>query len=184
MLLQTNFQTTKAATDFFISQTNLTSAQQACVVAFLNQRGMTNRDIRSALCIDKVYTVTHLKRTGTALSLIELELWHQNPDRISLGHVRAITKLPMEQRESLLRELLVRKIPVSHFEAIAKGKHIETDADIKRFERVIGDMLSREIEVQYNQKTGSGCLSLSFTGLDDLEQMTAALRQVQSHIDF
>lgn len=178
MSLKIHFQNTDDAATYFVSQNHLTRAQQAYIVAFLSKHGMTNREIRSTLDIDKVYTVTHLKRTGSALSLTELELWHHNPDRISLGHVRAIAKLPLDQRESLLRQLLTQKVPVSHFEAIAKGKRIETDADIKRFERVIGDLLGREIEVQYNQKTGTGYLNLSFTGLDDLEQITSALRQL------
>ncbi len=72
--------------------------KKAYVVAFLSGEGRSNSQIREDLGIEKVYTVTHLKRAGT-LSEEELTLWLRNPRKITLGHVRAVAKLPFSKRE-------------------------------------------------------------------------------------
>jgi ParB family transcriptional regulator, chromosome partitioning protein len=165
------------AITYALTTPGMGNAQLAAIVAFLFANGLTNREIRASLNIKKVYTVTHLKRAGAALTPEEMELWHSNPARITLGHIRAIAKLPLTSREPLLRSLLLKKQPVSDFEALAKGKHVENSADIRKFERVIGDILGRDIKVDYNSKNSFGYLQLSFYGLDDLENITTALQE-------
>lgn len=152
-----------------------TDAEKAYVVAMLSRHGMSNAQIRHALGIPKVYTVTHLKRAGMSLSDSELLLWHRNPHRITLGHVRAIAKLPQAQKENLLRDLLLRKTPVHQFEALAQGKGMERDADVVRYESVMGEVLGRRIKIQYNQAKRSGSITLDFYTLDDLDAIAKSL---------
>ena len=176
--LQTQFDSRESAIQYIQKNRDVSDAQKATVVAYLFSSGLTNKDVRQALQIAKVYTVTHLKRAGTSLTEEELQLWHDNPQRITLGHIRAIAKLSFENRDALLRSLLLHKQPVSKFEAIAQGKHVESNADIRKFERMVGDMLGREVKVSYNSKSEVGHLNLSFFGLDDLEAITEALQNV------
>lgn len=166
---------TQEAVDFYHANPACTDAAKAYVIALLSREGLSNRAIRAALNIDKVYTVTHLKRVGLALTEAELTLWHKNPSRITLGHVRAIAKLPQQAREKMLRQLLAKKTPVHHFTAIAQGATAQRDADIKRYEERMAEVLGRPIKIRYNDARQSGSLSLDFYTLDDLDQLAVAL---------
>lgn len=149
---------------------NATDAIKAFVVYQLSGLGYQNKDIRHILRIPKVYTVTHLKRAGS-LSNDELNLWHKNPNRISLGHVRAIAKLPQKRRESLLRDLLVRHSSVHAFEMIASGKTEQEDADMRSLTQSLESKLQRPVSMHYDRKTGKGSMTFSFYGVDDLETL-------------
>lgn len=164
------------AINHFLSNQNLTDAELAYIVATLSNDGYRNKAIREALSIEKVYTVTHLKRAGTRLTEEELRLWHKNHCRITLGHVRAIALLPQKRREELLRDLLKRKIPVHKLAAVAQGKkEAHVDTDIKRYEQFMGEVLGRNVVISYNATNSSGVLALSFYSLDDLEDVSAKL---------
>lgn len=162
------------AIEFFNSENCYSDAARAYVVRTLNQEGYTNLKILEALNIKKGYTVTHLKRVGLLLSEEELSLWHSNPKRISLGHVRAIAKLPRSQREELLRSLLVKKISVRKFESLAKGE-MDTDSDISRYENLMSEVIGRQVGIKFNNQKLTGTITLDFFGLDDLEVITKAL---------
>lgn len=163
------------AIKYYKGKTDLTDAEKAYVVAMLSKEGRSNKDIRKLLGIDKVYTVSHLKRVGTCLTESELNLWHKNPSRITLGHARAIAKLPTWKREELLRSLLTKRTPVQKYEAIAKGNGDDRDTDIKRYERVMGDVLGRQINIRFNPAKHSGSVTLDFFGLDDLDHISRLL---------
>lgn len=62
------------AIEYYKSKSDLTDAEKAYVVAILSQEGYSNKSIRQSLGIEKVYTVTHLKRAGASLSESELNL--------------------------------------------------------------------------------------------------------------
>lgn len=163
------------AIDYYTNKDNLTDAEKAYVIAILNREGYSNKAIRQALNINKVYVVTHLKRVGTSLSESELNLWHRNPDRITLGHVRAIAKLPQSKREEMLRGLLTKRTPVHEFESIAQGKSDNQDTDIKRYEQIMGEVLGRQIKIRFNAAKRSGSISLDFYSLDDLDHISQSL---------
>lgn len=163
------------AVDFYLDNPTCSDAAKACVVAFLSKEGLSNRAIRAVLNIDKVYTVTHLKRVGLALTEAELALWHKNPTRITLGHVRAIAKLPQNEREKMLRKQLARKTPVHQFESIAQGNTEQRDADINRYQDRMAEVLGRPVKIRYNNAKQSGSLSLDFFTLEDLDQLASAL---------
>jgi ParB family chromosome partitioning protein len=157
----------------YYSRPGLTDAERAFVVAFLSTKGYRNKSIRNALGIKNVYTVSHLSRAGS-LTDAELTLWHRNPHRIKLGHIRAVASLPAAHREDVLRGLLVRRRSVRDLVATLRGDDVVDNADIKRYEQVMGDVLGRVVKVRFDD-SGSGSLSLSFHGLDDLDDITQRL---------
>ncbi len=166
---------TNDAIMYYTSRTDCTGAEKSYIVAMLSREGFTNKAIRKALKIKKVYTVTHLKRVGTSLTEKELTLWHRNPDKITLGHVRAIAKLPQPKREEMLRGLLTKRTSVQKFELIAQGKSCERNTDIQLYERLMGEVLGRQIKIRYNPSKRSGTITLDFFTLEDLDNISLAL---------
>lgn len=165
----------KEAIDHYLKAQSLTDAERAYVISILSKEGFSNQRIRAALGISKVYTVTHLLRVGKSLSIEELTLWHSNASRITLGHLRAIAKMPQNKRESLMRELLTKKIPVFKYEALAKGDAERKDVDIQRYEQIMGEVIGRNVKISFNQAKKSGTISLDFYGLDDLDNISERL---------
>ena len=105
------------ATEYYSD--DLSDAHKAFTVAFLSSH-YSNKQIRYSLNIKNNYTVSHLKAVGLKLTENELELWHQNQDKISLGHVRAITKYDAVKRDSILRDILAKGHSVRYVESLEK----------------------------------------------------------------
>ncbi|WP_423839452.1 hypothetical protein [Vibrio cholerae] len=57
----------REAIDYYHQHPGMTDAEKAYVVAFLSGEGRSNSQIREDLGIEKVYTVTHLKRAEYAI---------------------------------------------------------------------------------------------------------------------
>ncbi|HDZ37060.1 MAG TPA: transcriptional regulator [Marinobacter sp.] len=153
---------------------NLTDAQKAHLIGFLSDEGLRNSEIREALDIDRPYTVSHLKRAAR-LSENELTLWHNNPTKITLGHVRAIANFPEARRTKMLRDLLARRIPVHEYESIARGEASEIDVDIKRFQESVSEQTGHPISIRYNSRKRSGSISIQFFSLGELEDIAEQL---------
>lgn len=166
---------TDEAIDYFHQHPDCTDAIKSYIVAFLYGEGFQNAGIRTALNIDKVYLVTHLKRAGTLLSETELELWHNNSKAITLGHVRAIARLPRTERETLLRGLLTSRTPVSKFESLGKGEDSKKDVNIKRYEELMQNVTGRITKIRFNNAKQSGSITLDFFSLDALDDISKAL---------
>lgn len=160
---------------YYNGNPNITDAEKAYVVAVMHNDKYTNKMIRKALSIKAVYTVTHLLRVGTRLTEPELVLWHKNASRITMGHVRAIAKLPYEKRDGMLRALLTKRIPVSQFEAVARGGVDDRNTDIKRYETLMSEVVGRPINIKFNKVSGNGKITLDFYGLDDLDELSRAI---------
>lgn len=169
------FVDSEEAIEHYHAHRDKNDALKAYIVGYLSKEKMSNKSIRSALGIEQVYTVTHLKRAGTLLSEDELTLWFNNPDKISLGHVRAIAKFEQSKRERLLRDLLVKKIPVQSYETLARGEKDERDVDIKRLEELIASQLGREVTISYSSRKKTGTISLGYYQLDDLDRIITKL---------
>lgn len=163
------------ALDFLRDTPDITDPQRAYVIAFLSRKGWTNRQIRSHLGIDKVYTLTHFKRVGLALSDIEFNLWEKNPERITLGHLRVVCHLKPIVREPLLRKLLAQRQSVSKLHGLVRGQVQHSSADIKRYENQMEDVLGRAVRIQFDAARQCGKLTLDFYGLDDLDVVATAL---------
>lgn len=163
------------ALDFVRKTPAISDPQRAYVIAFLSRQGWTNRQIRQQLDIDKVYTLTHFKRVGMALSDIEFDLWEKNPERITLGHLRALCHMKSEVREPLLRLLVAHRLSVTKLQQRIQAQSHHSNADIKRFENNMEDKLGRGVKIQFDPSRQSGKLTLDFFGLDDLDHLAAAL---------
>lgn len=163
------------ALDFVRKAQSISDPQRAYVIAFLSREGWTNRQIRQQLGIDKVYTLTHFKRVGLVLSDIEFDLWEKNPERITLGHLRALCHLKSEAREPLLRLLIAQRLSVTKLHHRVQAQTHHTSADIKRFENSMEDSLGRGVKIHFDPARQSGKLTLDFFGLDDLDHLAAAL---------
>lgn len=170
LLIETN-----DALDFLAKTSYVTDPQRAYVIAFLSRKGWTNRQIRTHLGIDKVYTLTHFKRVGMALSDVEFSLWARNPARLTLGHMRALCHLQPNVREPLMRSVVAHGLSVAKLLQRIKGQTQTADADIKRYETLMEEKLGRGIRIQFDPVRQSGKLTLDFFGLDDLDHLSGAL---------
>jgi ParB family chromosome partitioning protein len=160
---------------FYRGNANPDNPTKAFVVGVLAQEGYRNRSIRDALGINQVYAVTHLLRVSKALTREEMDLWYRNPQRITLGHLRAIAKLPQVKREPLMRTLLTSKIPVHQFEALARGEDEIQDINIKKFVERMSESIGRPITVTFDKKKKAGTLSLAFYDLNDFDALCTTL---------
>lgn len=148
----------------------------ALVVAELSKTHV-NRDIRTLTGIRKDYVVSHLKRAGKTLSHEQLELWHNNPTSITLGHVRALCSMLASQREHYLRKLLAVKITVGELEAIAAKRSLTTgnESDLERYARKMGEVTGRIVTLSYRPALSMGKITLSWHGYDDLDTIAQKL---------
>ncbi len=163
------------AINYYRKHTDSTDAEKAYIVRLLSKANYSNKKIRESLGIKKNYDVTHLKRAGCALSETELELWHNNAERITLGHVRSIAKIDEKRRENLLRDLLTKKVSVRDYERIAAGKTPEKEADVKRLEERLAEKLGRPVSIKYNKAKGNGTIRLSYYSIADFETIVNQL---------
>ena len=160
----------------------MTDAEKAYVVYFLSSQGLTNKQIRAALSIEKVYEVTHLKRCGS-ITEEELNLWHRNSRRITLGHVRALAVMSPTKRLSALRDLLINNRTAIDCSRIAKGIVPENN-DTARYERLASEVLGREVKIRFNRANQVGSITLGFHTLEDMERVFAKLGYRQREDQF
>lgn len=160
---------------YYRQNPTISDAARAYVVRTLSKNGYSNKKIRETLGIDKVYTVTHLKRTGCALTEEQLMLWEKNSSRITLGHMRAIATLSPHRIEEILRRIVSHKLSVRQVVDLAKGKENEPANDIKAFQEEVGEAIGRPVKVFFNESTCCGSITLDFYGLEDLDNITKAL---------
>ncbi len=162
------------AIDAYFNNKPASKALQAKIIALLSEEGFTNGQIRQALQIEKDYVVSHLKRAGETLTDTQLTLWHNNPQRITLGHIRALCSLNPDQREQYLRQLLQTRVSVNHLERISQGHdNSAIDQDLKRYEQKMSEVTGRMVELSYDPSHRSGKITLSWHGFDDLDDVAA-----------
>lgn len=160
----------------YLNNNRCDDAITAYAIGIMSKEGYSNKMIRDATGIDKVYTVTHYKRAGTMLSEEEILLWHNNPLRITLGHVRVVSKLNRTIRERFLRDLISKKInekpiSVSTLKDLSQGVEPTKNSDIKRLENDMEEATGRSIQIEYNKDKKTGSIKLSFFTLNDLDKL-------------
>tara|TARA_R110001592_G_scaffold316364_1_gene592787 strand:- start:26899 stop:27450 length:552 start_codon:yes stop_codon:yes gene_type:complete len=147
----------------------------AHVAGYLSMKKIGNKESRELLGISKVYEMTHLRRIGTLLSRTCLELWLNNPHRIGIGHMRAITSMPKSQQEEKLRSILTRRVSVRDLESIARGDEIVIDHEIKLFQERMGEAIGYPVGVKWLKESGKGTISIKFFSLNDLDELARRL---------
>ncbi len=163
------------AIDDYLSN-NLSDTEKAYIVAYLSKEGFSNRQIREALKIDRVYTVTHLKRAGS-ISEQALLLWLNHSHKIKLGHIRVITRLKPEQHLTILEKVIRQRLSVHQLTLIAEGKD-QDDANIKRYVSQMAETIGRSVTLNYNSSQKKGSITLDFWSLDDLDEIAKRLGYV------
>ncbi len=159
----------------FYQEEPCTDAIKAYIVGYLAKQGMSNRMIRAKLGIDKVYTVTHLKKAGTQLTPEQLALWDRNPKRITLAHIRALSVFKKEAREDMMRNLLVRNTTAHQLRRLAKGEGAVKSADMKKYGTLMSEVIGRPVSVDYDATKQSGALTVKFFSLDELDDLSKQL---------
>jgi ParB family chromosome partitioning protein len=141
------------------------------VAGFLASKKISNKESRALMEIDKVYTMTHFRRLGTSLPRSCLELWLNNPGKITMGHSRAIASLKADEREKRMRDLLVKKQTVRDIESLANGESVQRDADIDSLQRSMGEAIGYPITIKWSRDKRVGSLSIRFFSLDNLDDL-------------
>lgn len=173
-------------------------AEKAYAIGIMSRDGFSNKEIREALGIKRVYTATHYIRAGTRLSEEELSLWHENivacrkkkrltdlrlgrtHHLITLGHIRTILGLRKKDRITLLERIETedgkkarKPITIEELKKLMKGFELEkeNESDMRSFEIDFEEKTNREIKVRYNQETEMGTIQIAFYKLSDLENI-------------
>ncbi len=170
------------ALDALNSPVKPSQALLALVVAMLSQDS-TNREIRAITGIQHAYTVSHLKRAGKTLTYEQLELWHANPTRITLTHVRALCGMPAQQRDQWLHKLLATRIPSTQLEAVAAKRQpsdLGNESDLERYARKMSEATGRVITLSYRPALQTGKITLSWHGYDDLDDIAKKMGFIPS----
>ncbi len=169
------------AIDFYRSTPDKTDAFKAKVIAVMITDGFSNGQIRDELKIQKDYVVSHYKRVGTTLNDEQLQLWHNNPSNITLGHARAVSSMKSPAlREQTLRKLLTTKISVAKLEKMAATGEQQDDIDdiekhLKQYAGYMSEVTGRVVDIKMKKGEKMGKITLSWTGYDDLDDVAKAL---------
>ena len=159
-----------------MNNTDCSDAEKVYAIGFMARAKKKNTDVRAVAGFKKNYEASHFMRMGKVLSEEELLIWHRNPQRISLGHARALARFKdPKQRLKLFEDLLVKRIPVQTLERMVKGVDTSKDVDVKRFERVVSESIGRPLDIKFNQNEKKGEITLTFFGWEDLDIIVEAL---------
>lgn len=150
-------------------------AVSSYVAGYLASKKISNKESRALMEIDKVYIMTHFRRLGTSLNRTCLELWLNNPTKITMGHARAISSMKEGEREKLLRDLLVKKQSVRQMESLVNGDPGQRDADIQALERSMSEKVGYPITIKWSREKSIGALSIKFFSLDNLDDLSRRL---------
>lgn len=173
----------------------LSDAQKAVLVAVLTKTfKRSNKKIAELLSISG-QTVTYL-RSVSRLTEDELIYFHENEERISISHVRIISRFKASTRMRLLEKIAgpfsigsrtLEQLVAGHkstasFDDIVSVQN--TTSEFSTFEEEVGDQLGRTVSISYDPKTRSGNLTLSFYTLDQLDKDLASLGYIREEDDF
>jgi len=169
----------KEAIDIF-NDPSSNDAIKVFAIKHLHIFGLKSRDIGKIFPISK-YQLSHYARSAKKLTDEEIELWSNNPRRITFGHIRSLIRLPTQQRLDLIKDLATkRRLSVRNCEQISRGETATKNTDIKAYETELSEKLGRGIRIRYNQSNKTGQLTLDFFTLNDLEDIISVLHTTQS----
>ena len=90
-----------------------------------------------------------------------------NDRLLSMGHARALLSLPLEQQNTIAKEIAAKQLSVRQTEQLVKkllaqrGKKtkpsaLEKDPNIQALENRLADLLGAGVGIRSNEKTGKG----------------------------
>jgi len=103
-----------------------------------------------------------------------------NDRLLSMGHARALLSLPLEQQNTIAKEIAAKQLSVRQTEQLVKkllaqsGKKtkpstLEKDPNIQALENRLADRLGAAVGIRSNEKTGKGKIEIPFNSLDELD---------------
>jgi len=156
-----------------IKNKEISAPELALAIAKLSSVGYSNRQTRELTGLTHDYTVSHYKKAG-GLSPSILELWHKNLHVITLGHARALARLPENKQEHTCREILARHLNVRQVEKLnsaTQSSSSEMNAHLKRLAETMSEYIGHPVKISMKPDSTSGKLTVDWFGFDDFDTL-------------
>lgn len=156
-----------------IQRENLNPMEEAMALHRLQHEfELTQMEVAEAVGKGRA-TVANLLRLMNLNDEVKRLLEHGD---IEMGHARALLGLESDDQSNAARMVVSKALTVRQTEALIRdwhspnveAKHPESNPDIQRLERILGDRLGAKVAIQHNAK-GKGKLVINYTSLDELD---------------
>jgi ParB family chromosome partitioning protein len=160
-----------------LQRENLNPVEEAVAIAnLIAQFNWTHQEVAEVLGKARA-TVSNSLRL---LELADNARQMVNDRLLSMGHARALLSLPLEQQNTIAKEIAAKQLSVRQTEQLVKkllaqsGKKtkpstLEKDPNIQALENRLADRLGAAVGIRSNEKTGKGKIEIPFNSLDELD---------------
>lgn len=160
-----------------LQRENLNPVEEAVAIAnLIAQFNWTHQEVAEVLGKARA-TVSNSLRL---LELADNARQMVNGRLLSMGHARALLSLPLEQQNTIAKEIAAKQLSVRQTEQLVKkllaqsGKKtkpstLEKDPNIQALENRLADRLGAAVGIRSNEKTGKGKIEIPFNSLDELD---------------
>lgn len=160
-----------------LQRENLNPVEEAVAIAnLIAQFNWTHQEVAEVLGKARA-TVSNSLRL---LELADNSQQMVNDRLLSMGHARALLSLPLEQQNTIAKEIAAKQLSVRQTEQLVKkllaqsGKKtkpstLEKDPNIQALENRLAYRLGAAVGIRSNEKTGKGKIEIPFNSLDELD---------------
>ena len=160
-----------------LQRENLNPVEEAVAIAnLITQFNWTHQEVAEVLGKARATVSNSLRLLELADSARQLV----NDRLLSMGHARALLSLPLEQQNTIAKEIVAKQLSVRQTEQVVKkllaqgGKKtkpsaLEKDPNIQALENRLADRLGAAVGIRSNEKTGKGKIEIPFNSLDELD---------------
>lgn len=160
-----------------LQRENLNPVEEAVAIAnLIAQFNWTHQEVAEVLGKARATVSNSLRLLELADSARQLV----NDRLLSMGHARALLSLPLEQQNTIAKEIVAKQLSVRQTEQLVKkllaqsGKKtkpsaLEKDPNIQALENRLADRLGAAVGIRSNEKTGKGKIEIPFNSLDELD---------------
>jgi len=147
-----------------LQRENLNPVEEAVAIAnLIAQFNWTHQEVAEVLGKARATVSNSLRLLELADSARQLV----NDRLLSMGHARALLSLPLEQQNTIAKEIVAKQLSVRQTEQVVKkllvqgGKKtkpsaLEKDPNIQALENRLADRLGAAVGIRSNEKTGKG----------------------------
>ena len=161
-----------------LQREDLNPVEEAVAIAnLIAQFNWTHQEVAEVLGKARATVSNSLRLLELADSARQLV----NDRLLSMGHARALLSLPLEQQNTIAKEIVAKQLSVRQAEQLVKkllaqqsGKKttsssLEKDPNIQALENRLADRLGAAVGIRSNEKTGKGKIEIAFNSLDELD---------------
>lgn len=158
-----------------IQREDLNAMEEAVALQRLLQEfSLTHQQVADAVGKSRT-AISNLLRLNSLTDPVKRLLEHGD---IEMGHARALLALEGDAQVELGRTVAAKGLTVRDTEKLVKKAQAQpveptaenVDPDVQRLEQHLSEQLSTGVKIQYNKK-GKGKLVISYTSLNELEQI-------------